>query len=260
MAKITADNYVRFDAYCRGRYGMLSPRQEAQVALLKEQDQICRRCLQFPITELRCKGTRLIFQPDESVDPERLVLTSCHKLDRQIEEEAEKARLESAGLAASRVKKLQALKSRTMYAHVEKRGVDLYFDGKKLQPLIYNKTNDAMIADVWGYIYAMVQQGFKGIYFCAYDYCRAQVAQSPKELLEKLQTRLIDCDWLVFDMLDYSFDITYVRDAMFLLVKTRISYCRPTMLIVSKTGPQWETVAEKEFFEEASKWPKLNLP
>lgn len=259
MAKISPDQYIKYDAYCRQKEGKLSPIRMAQVDLLKEADQLCKRCLQFPIEDMRCTGMRLIFQPDESINPHRLLLSPCHKLDHKSDLGALAQRLERGGLVTSRLEKLDEVGNKTREAVVEKQGYDLYFDGVKLEPLVYEKSDPHLVHDVWGYVHAMATHGLQGVYFLTVDYFRAQVDQSPKVMVEKLHSKLLDCDWLIVDMLDYSPAITYIRDSMFMLVKTRVSYCRPTMLIVSKTGPQWQSLDEKEFFEEAQKWPKLNL-
>lgn len=258
MPRIAADQYVQFERYHRGKAGKLSRVQLAQVDLLKELDDKCKRCLQFPDDRMHCEGLRLIFQPD--IDPTRLVLEKCHKLDAKLDNQEYSDRLLISGLTTKRMRDVAEAKLDAFEAVVERKQKDLYFDGVKLEPVIYETSSNALVLKVWSYLAAMANQGFQGIYFLTIDYYRVHVKQDPKDMLDMIAGRFINCDWLVIDALDYPFSITYVRESLFTLVKTRIAHGKHTMLIVSKQGPQWETIEEKEFFEEAKKWPKLNLP
>lgn len=258
MPEISPDQYIAYDRWCR-QHGGLTLRQTVQVEMLKEADDRCKRCLRLPDEDMRCEGMRLIFQPEMSVDPNRLVLEKCRKKDLVDKTTRYNTMLEAAGLKA-RMRKVEEANFEAVNAKVRKEGTDLYFDDVKLNKFIYERANTDLVHCAWSYLVAMAKHNLRGQYFLTIDYYRVHVVENPYSMLQNTLSGLIDCDWLIIDSLDYSNGMTMVRDNLFMTVKTRLSYNRPTMLLVNSDQPQWQSIEEKEFFEEARlTWDKFNL-
>lgn len=258
MANIEPNQYVLYERACRKKAGKLTPLQMAQVDRLKELDDLCRRCRTFPDDQLRCEGTRLMFQPDNS----RLVMESCHKLDRRVTSNVVKERLLKAYLSENVVRMVTELEPVRSQAVVVQKGDTLLFNGHKLPLLSYEIDREGLTSKIKAYIIAMANCGFQGKYLYTIDFYSAWVEGASRiDNIKSVQRPLMECDWLVIESIDYSNESTYFREALFTVARTRAAQLKPLTLIQTKdSSPQWQSPMEREFFKEATQWPNLSLP
>lgn len=258
MANIEPNQYVLYERACRKKNGKLTPLQMAQVDRLKELDELCRRCRTFPDDQLRCEGTRLIFQPDNP----RLVMESCHKLDMRVTSNVLKERLTKAYLPESVVRMVTEIEPVRSQAVVVCKNDTFLFNGHKLPLLSYEIDREGLTNKIKAYIVAMANCGFQGKYLYTIDFYRSWVEGASRiDNIKNVQGPLMDCDWLVIESIDYSNESTYFREALFTVARTRAAQLKPLTLIQTKdSSPQWQSPMEREFFKEATQWPKLSLP
>lgn len=258
MANIEPNQYVLYERACRKKNGKLTPLQAAQVDRLKELDDLCRRCRTFPDDQLRCEGTRLIFQPDNS----RLVMESCQKLDKRVTSNALKERLLRAYLPESVVRMVTEVEPVRSQALVVRKNDSFLFNGHKLPLLSYEVDHEGLSNKIKAYIIAMANHGYQGKYLYTLDFYGSWVEGASKiDNIKNVQMPLMACDWLVISSIDYSNESTYFREALFTVARTRAAQLKPLTLIQTKnSSPQWQSQMEREFFKEATQWPKLSLP
>ena len=262
MANIEPNQYVEYDRWCRREFGGLTPLQRAQVARLKEIDELCKKCRQFPDDQMRCEGTRLVFTPDDSelVTPTRLVLETCHKLDLKTDEVMYTKRVEQSQLHPNLVTKLVMNGSDRVNADVALDQGTLYFDEVPLETLTYDFSKPELVQSLQEYVIACLNCGLLAIYVNTVDFYRSWVKERFfLESIRKMQSPMLDCDWLVIHGIDYSNKASFYREALFNVVQTRASQKKPLTLIQSKVAPVFNNEDEKAFMEEAMKWPQVNL-
>jgi hypothetical protein len=263
MANIEPNQYIQYEKWCRSDHKKLTALEQARVLRLKELDALCKKCRMFPDDQMKCEGTRQVFPVNaEKIDPKffRLEMQSCHKLDAKVDHQMYLERLKRAGISKKMATELLRTNSPRLSTEVTKKGGHLYFDKKKLHDFTYEILSDGLDLKIKEYIIALANCGFQGVYLFTVNFYRSWVQGSSRvENIKTIQGPLIDCDWLVVEAIDYSTEATYFREALFTIVRTRVSQLKPTTIIQTRNTPQFQSEMEKTFFAEVMKWPKINL-
>lgn len=258
MADIKPTQYIEYEKHCRKSYGSLTKLQQARVAYLKELDHKCKKCNLLPNDQLLCEGSRLVFSSTMSTG---VALETCRKQMQVMDDRQYATRLKNTLISNVVATALIDLDSHRVNAHVEKKHDQLYFDGMVLPFATYDVNRRGLESMLKEYIIAMANCEFQGKYLYTVDFYRGWVASSSRvENIKNIQSPLLDCDWLVIEAIDFSTEASYFRDALFTVVRTRVAQMKHTTLLQSRNTPQWQSPAEREFFEEANKWQKFNLP
>lgn len=268
MANIEQAQYIQYEKWCRKRFGGISPRQSAQVDLLKELDVKCQRCMAFGDEKMLCDGMRLTFSEEhiDDLSTPRLHLQPCKKAASKMQIDLQNRKLKSAGFAREARQAFMDLESfRTNCSVVFEDG--MYLVNSEVLPLTSWEYNDPVrVHRIKEYMVAMVRNGFQPKYLALVDYFRAWTVPSEenmhlrfKDHVRLIQAPLMECDWLVVESLDQREGAAVFRAPLFEVIRWRIAQYKP-LTIVRRHG-EWlaTSVEDQELFREVDKWPRLGL-
>lgn len=270
-------NNIAYEAWLRGKNGLLTPRQKAQRVVLLDADKLCMQCNRLPVERRLCNGSRVYFDQESSTACARplVVIQECHKLSAVHKATDLAVRLENTLLQKPLLELLKIQRESNVgrtAVKVEAHGATFRFDDKFDLPVsgwIEDDTSQLHREVLAEYVVAGAYAGYKTAYMRSNDFYAACFGNLAKDqhaapfyrnmkYPDDAYAFLTGLDWLVLVNLHGPVSVPRFKGILFEAVKARFDAAKPTTLVLNQPF-NVQNATEKELFDMVESWQKLIL-